>query len=171
MTRDDGARDGFERWGSREVELTHVSLLDRSEDEHFIFHPGDPFSIKLQYSVREPVADSLVFGVGIHHLDGTLLFGTNTDIERVTLSVDGRQSGTVRCTIPQLSLLSGEYWLDVAVHREDGYPFDYWKRCIKFSVRSSVQQVGRVYLKTEWLGAVDGSSSIGGSSSFEGGQA
>lgn len=149
-----------ERWGSREVEIVEASLLNDRGEEHFVFHPNDTVTVRMSFRVRESVQEKLVFGVGIHHADGTNIFGTNTDIERVNLfpeieAADGYSfsegySGVVECTISQLALLSGEYWLDVAVHREDGYPYDYLKHSVKFSVRSGEQQVGKVYLETGW---------------------
>jgi ABC-type polysaccharide/polyol phosphate transport system ATPase subunit len=144
-----GKQEILERWGSREVEILGVRLLSEDREERFVFHPNDPCVVEIDIARREEGVDSLVFGVAIHHMDGTLLFGTNTDIERVTLAVP-EGGTTLSCRIPQVALLAGEYWLDVAVHREDGYPYDYWKRCVAFSVRSSEGQVGRVYLNTEW---------------------
>ena len=45
-------RDMFQaaegRWGSREVEITDVTLLDRDGQPSFVFHSGDPMSIRLQ---------------------------------------------------------------------------------------------------------------------------
>jgi hypothetical protein len=137
------------RWGSREVEILGVQLLNSSGDERFVFHPNEALEIVIPFAWREALSGELVFGLGIHHGDGTLLFGTNTQIEQVALSFCERSS-EVRCHIPHLALLDGEYWLDIAAHREDGYPYDYWKKVVKFSVRSSRAQVGKVFLETQW---------------------
>ncbi|MCI5065633.1 Wzt carbohydrate-binding domain-containing protein, partial [bacterium] len=149
--------DAFERWGSREVEIESVILLKREDGEgwreQFVFHPNEPVLVRIDYHLREKLDEKLVFGIGIDHGDGSQLFGTNTDIERVEAEFrpnGSSQKGQAFCLIPRLSLLSGEHWLDVAVHREDGYAYDYWKRGVRFSVRSSQQQVGKVYLETRW---------------------
>jgi len=137
------------RWGSREIEILGVALLTSDNCEKFVFHPDETMEILLSFSQREPVKGGLVFGIGIHHVDGTLLFGTNTQLEEVELDLS-EKSNEVLCRIPRLSLLDGEYWLDLAVHRDDGYPYDYWKKAIRFSVRSSKSQVGKLYLETQW---------------------
>ena len=36
------------RWGSREVEIAHVELLDREGQPSFVFHSGDPMSVRLR---------------------------------------------------------------------------------------------------------------------------
>jgi ABC-2 type transport system ATP-binding protein/lipopolysaccharide transport system ATP-binding protein len=133
-----------------------VRLLNGSGEERFVFHPDEGVEIVIPFAWRESLSGELVFGLGVHHGDGTLLFGTNTHIEQVTLNFSER-SNEVRCHIPRLSLLDGEYWLDIAAHREDGYPYDYWKKALKFSVRSSRAQVGKVFLETQWSVIDEGS--------------
>lgn len=150
------ASDEKARWGSREVEILGVRLLNGSGEERFVFHPDEGVEIVVPFAWRESLSGELVFGFGVHHGDGTLLFGTNTHIEQVKLNLCER-SREVRCHIPRLSLLDGEYWLDIAAHREDGYPYDYWKKALKFSVRSSRAQVGKVFLETQWSVIEEGS--------------
>ena len=50
------------RWGSREVEITDVALLDRDGQPSFVFHSGDPMSIRLKVRAHAPT-DDFVFGV------------------------------------------------------------------------------------------------------------
>lgn len=129
-----------QRWGSREVEITGVRLVGRDSVDHLVFHTADPVRIEIDYEVREQVPTP-VFGIGLHRADGLAVFGTNTDLERVVVPPLGTV-GTVECAIDRLGLLEGAYTLDVAVHREDGYPYDYHRHAIRFSVRSGAAQVG-----------------------------
>lgn len=128
------------RWGSREIEITGTRLLNVHGEPQLVFHPGDGATIECTYVVREAVS-GVVFGIGIHRVDGLTVFGTNTAIERVPLP-DLGGSGTVRCRLDRLGLLDGSYRLDVAVHRADGYPFDYHRGALDFAVRSGCKQVG-----------------------------
>jgi lipopolysaccharide transport system ATP-binding protein len=132
------------RWGSREVEITAISLKSGHE-EKLLFHAHDPVRIEIAYKVNEPVND-VVFGLGINRTDGLVVHGTNTDIERVAVKELSRE-GVVAFEIASLPLLDGNYTLDVAVHRQDGYPFDYHKGYIQFAVRSPIDQVGVVSLR------------------------
>jgi ABC-type polysaccharide/polyol phosphate transport system ATPase subunit len=137
---DNGESEEAMRWGSREIEITQTRMLDARGDPRLLFHPHDDLSIEIDYLVREK-SDDVVFGIGINRSDGLVVHGSNTDIERVEIpSLRGR--GTVRYQITRLGLLDGNYSLDVAVHRKDGYPMDYHKTAIKFAVRSSIRQIG-----------------------------
>jgi Wzt C-terminal domain len=82
-----------------------------------------------------------VFGVGIFNAEGVCCYGTNTLIEGATpgeLSGDGE----VRFAIDSLDLVDGTYKLDVAVHRENGAPYDYHRLLYTFRVKSRTKDVG-----------------------------
>lgn len=136
------------RWGSREIEITRVDTLDSSGVEKRVFHSDDSMLVRISYKVHEPQAE-VVFGVGVSRVDGLSIFGTNTDIDRVTLPAL-RGEGTVDCHITRLGLVEGGFTLDVAAHRADGYPFDYHKEAIHFSVRSDKREVGVVAPVRSW---------------------
>jgi lipopolysaccharide transport system ATP-binding protein len=137
------------RWGSREVEITGIELSGGQSSEKRVYHPSDSMKISVTYEVHSPQSD-LVFGVGIHRADGLNVFGTNTAIDRISLR-DVAEAGTVECLIDRLGLLDGAYVLDVAAHRTDGYPFDYHKAAIHFSVRSDNRVVGVISPERSWL--------------------
>jgi lipopolysaccharide transport system ATP-binding protein len=137
------------RWGSREIEITAVEVVDAGGAEKRVFHPDEGLRVKVSYRVHTP-QNSVVFGVGVHRIDGLHVFGSNTDIDRVRLpSLHG--VGVVECIIDRLGILDGGYVLDVAVHRDDGYPFDYHKSTVHFSVRSDSRVVGVVTPQRRWL--------------------
>jgi lipopolysaccharide transport system ATP-binding protein len=140
------------RWGSREVEISHVSLLDWSGAEKRVLHPEDGARIRLSYKVNEAFAD-VVFGVAITRADGLSVFGTNTEIDRIKLPAINK-SGVVEFELPRIGLVEGSYTFDVAVHRADGYPYDYLKDAVHFSVRSDRKEVGVSSLNRAWI--VDG---------------
>ncbi len=137
-----------QRWGSREIEISSVSMLGADGQEQLVFHPNDAAQIVIKYHSREIIGDA-VFGIGINRSDGLAVYGTNTDIERVELPALG-SAGIVRCDISRLGLLEGTYFLDVAVHKMDGYPFDYHKNAVKFAVRSSTKEIGVCSPVHEW---------------------
>jgi ABC-type polysaccharide/polyol phosphate transport system ATPase subunit len=136
------------RWGSREVEIVSVKVRDSASAEKRVFHPNDGIEIEMAY--RFNVAESdVVFGVGINRADGLQVFGTNTAIDRVALGALG-QEGVIRCDLRRLGLLDGAYTIDVAAHRQDGYPFDYQQGAIHFSIRSENKVVGVVSPERVW---------------------
>lgn len=140
---------GSDRWGSREIELTGVRLtVGGDAEERLVVSPEDPVSVHLFFTQRQAVGNP-VFGVGLHRDDGLLVFGTNTDIDRVSVPPLS-ESGMVSFTIPRLGLAEGVYTIDVAVHAPDGYPYDYRKRVVCFSVRSGCKELGVVSPDRQW---------------------
>lgn len=137
------------RWGSREIEITEVDVIDSRGVEKRVFHPNEGLRVRVSYRVHTPQA-SVVFGIGIHRIDGLHVFGSNTDIDRVDLPALAGV-GVIECIIDRLGILDGGYVLDVAVHRDDGYPFDYHKSALHISVRSDSRVVGVVTPQRRWL--------------------
>src|SRR5262249_30097216 len=78
----DAATGGYGegRWGSREVEITSVRLLDDRGRERHVYVPGEPLTIALSVRAAQAV-DDFVFGVGLFNADGVSVYGTNTDLE------------------------------------------------------------------------------------------
>jgi ABC-type polysaccharide/polyol phosphate transport system ATPase subunit len=128
------------RWGSREIEITDVTLLGEDGAPSHVFHTGERAQIRMRVRAASP-AEDFVFGVGIFNADGVCCYGTNTDIERFQpVRLEGE--GEVIFAIDDLALIEGTYKLDVAVHRRDGYPYDYHRLLYTFRVKSRVKDVG-----------------------------
>ena len=140
------------RWGSREVEILGIELTDVHGEMKRVFHTDDGLVLHIKYRLNAPVAD-VVFGVGINRGDGLVVCGTNTHIERLVLP-SLHSEGSVQVRVSRLGLLDGAFAIDVAAHRIDGYPFDYHKDALHFTVRSPVARVGVCLPKLEW--AVNG---------------
>jgi len=133
-----GYREG--RWGSRDVEITRVRLLDDRGQERHVFASGESLTVRLDVEAKAAVAD-FVFGVGIFTADGVSVYGTNTHLEDfVPRRVAGR--GEVSLELLDLRLVEGTYLLDVAVHRRDGTPYDYHRGRHSFRVKSRIKDVG-----------------------------
>ena len=142
----DGGRE--QRWGRREIEIRKVVLRCPSGEERHVFAPDDGLLIEMDVAAREPQKD-FVFGIGIFNSLGTLCYGTNTDLEElVPESIRGE--GKVVCRIDKLGLINGTYYLDVAVHKRDGYPFDYHKSLYSFLVSSTKRDEGVSRLPHRW---------------------
>lgn len=144
----DAPRTEPARWGSREIEITGVHLVSAHGDEKRVFHPSDGLTIRVEYKLNAPEQD-IVFGIGINRGDGLTVLGTNTAIDRVILP-GLRETGVVECAIEKLGILDGSYSIDVAVHRADGYPFDYHQGALHFSVRSENKVVGVITPERTW---------------------
>ncbi len=139
---------GEGRWGSREIEILDVSLVGPDGRAGHVFHSGDAVSVRLRVVAPKPVHD-FVFGIGLFNAEGLCIYGTNTNIEEmVAEEIVGEAE--VRFDIEELSLTEGTYKLDVAVHRLDGYPYDYHRQLYTFRVKSRVKDVGFFRPRHRW---------------------
>lgn len=139
---------GGKRWGSGEVEIVSFRLLDRNGQDRFHFHCGEEVTMEIRYRVHHEVTD-VVFGIAVIRQDGLWCYGTNTDIERILLPPLERE-GVVKVVLENLGLLEGYYYLDVAVHRKDGSPYDYHSRLYPFSISSEMKDVGIFRIPHRW---------------------
>ena len=128
------------RWGSREAEITAVELIGASGRSAHLFKSGERVDIRLHVRANQRVND-FAFGVGIFNADGICCYGTNTHIEGGSAS-ELSGEGMVVLTIDSLDLVEGTYKLDVAVHRQNGVPYDYHRLLYTFRVKSARKDVG-----------------------------
>ena len=113
-----------------------------------MFHSGQPLTIRID--LRSPLAiDDFVFGVGIFNAEGVCCYGTNTTIEELK-AVRILGDAEAYFTIESLDLVEGTYKLDVAIHKLDGYPYDYHRLLYTFRVKSRTKDVGIYRPKHDW---------------------
>jgi ABC-type polysaccharide/polyol phosphate transport system ATPase subunit len=136
------------RWGSREVEIVDVALLDHDGQPSFVFHTGDAMAIRVKVRAAHPT-DDFVFGIGLFNADGMCCYGTNTYLEDMNPE---RLAGEGEATfaVDGLDLVEGTYKLDVAVHKRDGFPYDYHRLLYTFRVKSRVHDVGIYRPRHRW---------------------
>jgi len=136
------------RWGSREIEIVDVAFVDQGGQPAFVFHSGDPMAIRIKVRAAQP-NDDFVFGFGLFNAEGVCCYGTNTYLEELTpeqLAGDA----DVTFAIDSLDLVEGTYKIDVAVHKRDGYPYDYHRLLYTFRVKSRIRDVGIYRPRHRW---------------------
>ena len=136
------------RWGSREIEITDVQLTGADGATGHVFHSGQPLTVRI--GLRSPIAnDDFVIGIGIFNAEGVCVYGTNTNIEELkAVRIFG--DAEARFTVDSLDLVEGTYKLDVAIHKLDGYPYDYHRLLYTFRVKSRTKDVGIYRPRHEW---------------------
>lgn len=135
------------RYGSGDVKISSIKMFKNGQEAKR-FDTEDSCTIEVSYSVNKPIKDS-VFGVQFCRNDGLTCYGTNTRIERFA-SFDIEKNGCFRFKMPRVGLISGAYWLDVAIESGEGIPVDYWKQAISFEVTSPIGDVDIARLEHEW---------------------
>jgi ABC-type polysaccharide/polyol phosphate transport system ATPase subunit len=145
------------RWGSREAEITGVELVGEDGLPAHVFYSGERVAIRLALKAAKPIADFVV-GIGIFNVDGVCAFGTNTNVEELKADrLEGE--GHVTFAVDALDLVAGTYKLDVALHKLDGFAYDYHRLLYSFRVKSRTQDAGIYRPRHAW--------SFGGGVSFK----
>jgi len=105
-------------------------------------------TVRFEVRAAAPVSD-FVFGIGLFNADGVCCFGTNTEVEEyVAERLEG--DATVEFHLPSVDLVEGTYKVDVAVHKRDGYPYDYHRLLYTFRVKSRSKDVGIFRPAHDW---------------------
>ncbi len=149
VTPADGADDA--RWGSGEIRVERVEVLDASGTDTRTLRTGDEVVVRLHYRAAERV-ERPVFGIGITTLEGHDVTGPNTrDTDDVPDALEG--VGHVDFRVDRLALLPGTYELTAAVYDYTcQHPFDHRHRLVRFDVVPGVPRegVGVVSLGGAW---------------------
>jgi ABC-type polysaccharide/polyol phosphate transport system ATPase subunit len=137
-------KDGFKsaegRWGTREIEISNVTLSGPDGEAGHVFQSGDAIEVRMEVRSKDRITD-FVFGIGLFNADGVCVYGTNTNLEEFQpTEIDGE--GVVTFRIDRLDLVEGTYRLDLAAHKADGYPYDYHRLLYTFRVKSRIRDVG-----------------------------
>jgi ABC-type polysaccharide/polyol phosphate transport system ATPase subunit len=140
----EGPKDGFKsdegRWGTREVEITRVTISGPDGEAGHVFQSGDAIKIRMDVTSKSTITD-FVFGLGLFNADNVCVYGTNTNLEEFQPSEINGDSH-VTFSIDHLDLVEGTYRLDLAAHKADGYPYDYHRLLYTFRVKSRIRDVG-----------------------------
>ncbi len=137
------------RWGDRTVEIVKVEFVGHDGKVSRVFPTGKPFKLRIKIHAHQDVTD-FVFGIGIYTVDGIHVYGTNTDVERIKPSLLPAGEHVLEVDFAEVHLLEGSYFMDVAVHKIDGYPYDYHHRMHEFRIYQELPEVGVVRLPHIW---------------------
>jgi ABC-2 type transport system ATP-binding protein len=139
------------RWGSGEIRVDRVEMLDGDEKPITRVRTGDAVTFRMHYRAPQRI-ERPVFGFGLHTADGQHVTGPNTrDVEMVPDAVHGE--GYVDFAVPRLMLLPGAF--DVTVSAFDYaclHPYDFRTRALRFDVEagSPHELYGVVSLGGRW---------------------
>jgi lipopolysaccharide transport system ATP-binding protein len=136
------------RWGSREVEITDVMFSTNDGERAHVFHTGERVDIRIRMRSALPVEDFVV-GIGLFNAEGVCCYGTNTSLDAYR-SERLFGDGEAVFSIDSLDLVEGTYKVDVAVHKLDGYPYDYHRLLYTFRVKSRTKDVGIYRPRHRW---------------------
>lgn len=137
-----------ERFGTREIEIKQIELLDKNRNLKDVFEVGEKILIKIKY-VSHLSENKPIVGFAITNEDGIYYYGTNTSIDGVDLPIF-QGDGEFICEIDSCTLLKGRYYLDIAISDKNGKDYDWWGKMVQFKVLSAKEEVGIARLPHNW---------------------
>lgn len=136
------------RWGNGAARFTSVEMFNAKGEKREQFATGENLSVQMRYAVHGDVKNPAI-GIGIFRNDGLQCYGTNTFIDHVS-NINLNVNGVITVKLEDLCLLPGEYSLDVAIHTEDGFAYDYYRYAKRFKVYSNIQDAGVARIAHKW---------------------
>jgi ABC-type polysaccharide/polyol phosphate transport system ATPase subunit len=146
----------YPRWGSGEIEVERVELLDDRGRPARVLKSGEPCRVRISYRVHAPVG-APVFGLGFYRSDGTYVNGSNhhwraSPIDLVDVRAGER--GEVEMALERLPLLQGSYYLSSFLY-DHGRPtpvaIDHREHVVAFQVVDHRQREhGLVAFPSTW---------------------
>ena len=144
--------DGANRWGTKEIEITGVKLIDKEGNENNGFITGESLGIRIEFNAKTRI-EKPVFGVAFYNETGIHISGPNTKNQEYMVEwVEG--SGVMEYQIDWLPLLQGTYLLTVAIYDYTLMnAMDHWEQYWKFHVLESEEvseRYGMITIQAKW---------------------
>ena len=138
-----------QRWGSDEVKVEGVRLLDARREETKALKHGEAGFLELDLECRQQLAGVSV-SVGIFKRDGTYCTGISIGADDRTVDLTtGRHQ--LRLEFERLTLVPGSYVLDIGVvENSSGHIFDFCSRTYGIEVRGTAQGEGVYIIPHRW---------------------
>jgi lipopolysaccharide transport system ATP-binding protein len=142
------AAEPGKRWGTFEMEITRVRLIDGTGATPQTFAADSPITIAIDYIGAEAV-DRPYFEVSILREDDLLVWSSttaSTGDAPLTLT----PAGSLRLTLPRLGLGDGSYKLDVGAYAGDERVCDFQRAQYAFTVSADSKETGVVRPVHAW---------------------
>jgi lipopolysaccharide transport system ATP-binding protein len=137
------------RFGSLELEITAVRLLDPRGLIVTERDSGDSLSIEVDYQARGPIS-SPTFEITITREDNMVCYDTNTAAASLVLpTIQGK--GRIILHLDRLDLSSGLYYFDVGAYERDwAYAYDYHWHVYPLIIRATAGEKGILHPPHRW---------------------
>ncbi|MCL2276755.1 MAG: ABC transporter ATP-binding protein [Treponema sp.] len=136
------------RSGKKDIEISSVLLLDKTDKENDIFETGSFTRVKINYKINKPVIKP-IFKISIFRNDGLQCYSTSTLTDRVDIP-ELTANGIIYFKIENNSLISGVYLIDAAIISEDDFIFDSVRNVQTFKMYSALKDSGVNRLEHIW---------------------
>jgi lipopolysaccharide transport system ATP-binding protein len=138
------------RFGSLELEITDVRLLDHRGLLTTELDSGAPLRVEIDFVSPRPIR-APIFGVTISREDGLICCDTSTAAAGLTLPTS-HGPGQIALQIERLDLEAGQYYVDVGAYEADwAYAYDYHWHVYPLPIRASRGHQGILRPPHRWV--------------------
>ena len=141
--------DRVKRWGSGEITIEALRVLDARGAETNALQHGESGVIELEIECRQRLSGVSV-GVGVFKRDGTYCTGVSTGSDEFLTDL-GTGRHQVRLQLDDVDLIPGSYLLDVGVLEfSSGHIYDFWSRTHLLEIRGTAPGEGVYVIPHRW---------------------
>jgi lipopolysaccharide transport system ATP-binding protein len=137
------------RFGSMEMEIVAVRLLDPAGQPVTELDSGAPLTVEIEYLAPKPIPEP-IFVVTVSREDGQVCYDTSTAVAGHHLPTV-RGPGRIAFHMERLDLIGAQYYVDVGVYeREWAYTYDYHWHVYPLIVRPTQGEKGILRPPHRW---------------------
>ena len=156
--------DNFMKYGERKIEKVdnneefkvpensdYLAVIQKVAINKNMFKSFEKLEVEITYDVYDEHMEDLQVGVAFYSLDRKIyVFGPNTNLDKFKVP-QGLGRHIVKYVVPDVTLISGDYTVDVGIFNSGGIVnLDYKNNCEKFSVANEYFSEGMFYIEHQW---------------------
>ena len=141
------------RWGSKEIVMSAVTVTDEKGEERDTFLNTEPIHVHIGYENPGRIENSVV-GVAIYRDDKVHIYGTNTLID-MSKTLPLKEKGTITLVFDRIPVNAGDYIFDLAFHKPDGFNYDFWRDVFRLKINNVKGEAGTVSIEHSWKSDTD----------------
>ena len=133
---------------TKEIVFNEAEVTGAEEHEGHHLRPDEPITVRVRYEATRDIED-IVFALHIENIDGTTVYGCNTDV--IGQRLEGLAAGTGSVTFElDPVLIENRYSISVGAHTHDGLTeYDFARKAASFAVVGGGGPVGTANLRAK----------------------
>ncbi len=132
------------------IVIKDVRLKDLNGTVKNSFITGESVVVECDYESKTEDKEKVSIELVVFRNDGMECYETNTFREGIAL-MDLQGKGMIQCKIDKLNLITGEYWIEMAIRKTDAFAYDYKEKAYKFTMNSVERERGIARLDHKWI--------------------
>lgn len=131
------------------MQITDVDVYGDDGIAKHNFVTGQSVTIEFGYKVLKEEKEKNSIEIVFIRTDGIECYETNTFREGFQLmNLEGE--GKIKCNIDKLNLITGEYWIEIALRKPDAFPYHYKEKAYKINMTTLDNERGIARLDHTW---------------------